>query len=150
MDSVDDPAPHVNNRSVGSTWLTLLATDLGIKKKKKKPKAKEGDDDFAAKLAALDLDKEGGDAAAEEQAQDGDMLVSLPGHSTPPWPRAGRFTSVAGATKHTEWASHLKVTHTDKISFNRKVGTGIWKHDDTTPIKYDLLLVCRSSGRVSV
>ncbi|KAJ0119118.1 eukaryotic translation initiation factor 2 beta subunit [Diaporthe amygdali] len=68
--------------------------DLGIKKKKKKPKAKEGDDDFAAKLAALDLDKEGGDAAAEEQAQDGDM----------------------------------------------KVGTGIWKHDDTTPIKYDLLL----------
>jgi translation initiation factor 2 subunit 2 len=44
---------------------------LGIKKKKKKPK-KDGDD-FAAKLAALDLDKEGGEAAADEPAQDGDM-----------------------------------------------------------------------------
>ncbi|KAG6358877.1 hypothetical protein INS49_012396 [Diaporthe citri] len=68
--------------------------DLGIKKKKKKKAPKEGDDDFAAKLAALDLDKEGGEAAADEQTQDGDM----------------------------------------------KQGTGIWTHDETTPIKYDLLL----------
>lgn len=35
--------------------------------------AKEGDDDFAAKLAALDLDKESGEAAGEEQGQEGDM-----------------------------------------------------------------------------
>lgn len=52
-------------------WLTRVETDLGIKKKKKKPSKK--DDDFAAKLAALDLDKEGGEAAAEESTQDGDM-----------------------------------------------------------------------------
>lgn len=70
------------------------ALDLGIKKKKKKKVAKEGDDDFAAKLATLDLDKEGGEAAGEEQSQDGDM----------------------------------------------KLGTGIWTHDETAPIKYDLLL----------
>jgi translation initiation factor 2 subunit 2 len=51
-----------------------LETDLGIKKKKKKKVAKDGEgDDFAAKLAALDLDKEGGEAADEETAQDGDM-----------------------------------------------------------------------------
>ncbi|KAI3392369.1 hypothetical protein diail_5757 [Diaporthe ilicicola] len=70
--------------------------DLGIKKKKKRTKTpKEVEDDFAAKLAALDLDKEGGEAgAADEPAQDGDM----------------------------------------------KQGTGVWSHDDTTPIKYDLLL----------
>lgn len=50
------------------------ALDLGIKKKKKKKVAKDGEgDDFAAKLAALDLDKEGGEAADEETAQDGDM-----------------------------------------------------------------------------
>lgn len=52
-----------------------MEIDLGIKKKKsnKKKVPKEGEDDFAAKLAALDLDKEGGEAAADEQAQDGDM-----------------------------------------------------------------------------
>lgn len=67
------------------TQLTKLGTDLGIKKKKKKTaKPKDGDDDFAAKLAALDLDKEGGEAATEEQAQDGDMYVALRCRVTPP------------------------------------------------------------------
>lgn len=48
--------------------------DLTLKKKKKKKAPKEGDD-FAAKLAALDLDKEGGEAHAEEtpEEQIGDM-----------------------------------------------------------------------------
>ncbi|KAI1809540.1 domain found in IF2B/IF5-domain-containing protein [Poronia punctata] len=64
--------------------------DLALKKKKKKPKTK--DDEFAAKLAALDLDKEGGEDKIDEQA--GDAMQ----------------------------------------------GTGIWQHDQTTPISYDLLL----------
>jgi len=64
--------------------------DLALKKKKKK-KGK-GDDEFAAKLAALDLDKEGGDDKQDEQAGDAAQ------------------------------------------------GTGIWQHDQTTPISYDLLL----------
>jgi translation initiation factor 2 subunit 2 len=70
---------------------------LNIKKKKKK-KTKEGEDDFAAKLKALNIeDQEGGEAepaAAEEAEQDGDM----------------------------------------------EAGTGIWAHDNTKPISYDLLL----------
>lgn len=68
--------------------------DLGIKKKKKNKKPKEGDDDFAARLAALNLEKEGGEATEEKPVQEGDM----------------------------------------------KLGTGIWSHDDQTPIQYDLLL----------
>ena len=52
-----------------------MKTDLGIKKKKKSKKPKEGDDDFAAKLAALDLEKEGGEGA-EEPVQEGDMYVA--------------------------------------------------------------------------
>ncbi|KAI0470616.1 domain found in IF2B/IF5-domain-containing protein [Xylariaceae sp. FL0804] len=69
--------------------------DLGMKKKKKKKTPKEGEDEFAAKLAALDLEKDGA-GAGEEEVDDhsGDM---------------------------------------DK-------GTGIWKHDETKPITYDLLL----------
>ncbi|KAL7623179.1 translation initiation factor eIF-2 beta subunit [Parahypoxylon ruwenzoriense] len=71
--------------------------DLTLKKKKKKkaPKAGEGDE-FAAKLAALDLEKEGEAEGAEGKGDDqaGDM---------------------------------------DK-------GTGIWGHDETKPISYDLLL----------
>ncbi|KAI0144108.1 domain found in IF2B/IF5-domain-containing protein [Hypoxylon sp. NC0597] len=72
--------------------------DLTLKKKKKKkaPKAGEGDE-FAAKLAALDLDKEGGEEGAPEtkgEEQSGDM----------------------------------------------EKGTGIWAHDETRPISYDLLL----------
>ncbi|KAI0394070.1 domain found in IF2B/IF5-domain-containing protein [Xylariaceae sp. FL0594] len=64
--------------------------DLALKKKKKKkPKT---DDEFAAKLAALDLEKEGGEEKVEEQAGDA------------------------------------------------KQGTGIWQHNQVTPISYDLLL----------
>jgi translation initiation factor 2 subunit 2 len=69
-----------------------------MKKKKKKKTAKEDGDDLAAKIAALELEKEGGEGegAAEEkpEEQSGDM---------------------------------------DK-------GTGIWQHDETKPISYDLLL----------
>lgn len=42
-----------------------------MKKKKKKKVAKEGDDEFAAKLAALDIDKEEGEEA--EAMDEGDM-----------------------------------------------------------------------------
>ncbi|CAJ2502912.1 Uu.00g103060.m01.CDS01 [Anthostomella pinea] len=70
--------------------------DLTLKKKKKKKVPKEGtEDEFAAKLAALDLEKDGGDGeetAAGEQS--GDM----------------------------------------------EQGTGIWKHDETKEISYELLL----------
>ncbi|KXJ87652.1 domain found in IF2B/IF5-domain-containing protein [Microdochium bolleyi] len=66
------------------------------KKKKKKTKTAEEGDEFAAKLAALDLDKDGEGAGeeADGEEQSGDM---------------------------------------DK-------GTGIWKHDETKNIGYDLLL----------
>ncbi|KAF3058577.1 putative eukaryotic translation initiation factor 2 subunit beta [Daldinia childiae] len=72
--------------------------DLALKKKKKKKatKADEGDE-FAAKLAALDLDKEGGAEGAADtkgEEQSGDM----------------------------------------------EKGTGIWSHDETKAISYDLLL----------
>lgn len=52
------------------------ALDLTLKKKKKKKVPKEGDDDFAKKLEALQLEgKEGEEpaAAAEDNQQDGDM-----------------------------------------------------------------------------
>lgn len=45
-----------------------------MKKKKKKSK-KESDDAFAAKLAALDIDKE--DAEESEAVQEGDMYVAF-------------------------------------------------------------------------
>ncbi|KAI1177689.1 domain found in IF2B/IF5-domain-containing protein [Nemania sp. FL0916] len=64
--------------------------DLTLKKKKKKPKPKAGDE-FAAKLAALDLDKDGEEASGE---QTGDP----------------------------------------------EKGTGIWQHNQTAPITYNLLL----------
>ncbi|KAI8956604.1 domain found in IF2B/IF5-domain-containing protein [Daldinia sp. FL1419] len=70
--------------------------DLTLKKKKKKkaPKADEGDE-FAAKIAALDLDKEGAEGAdGKGEEQSGDM----------------------------------------------EKGTGIWSHDETKAISYDLLL----------
>ncbi|KAI1463965.1 domain found in IF2B/IF5-domain-containing protein [Daldinia caldariorum] len=71
--------------------------DLTLKKKKKKkaPKADEGDE-FAAKIAALDLDKDGAEGAtdAKGEEQSGDM----------------------------------------------EKGTGIWSHDETKPISYNLLL----------
>jgi len=81
---------------------TAEGEDLGLgllKKKKKKKTPKEGEDEFAAKLAALDLEKDGeeGEAApaAEPAAVDaGDM----------------------------------------------EKGTGIWQHDDTKRIGYELLL----------
>lgn len=71
--------------------------DLSMKKKKKKKVPKEGaaEDDFAAKLAALDI--EGGDAGeapVEEAVVEGDM----------------------------------------------EKGTGIWAHDETKSIPYELLL----------
>lgn len=69
---------------------------LPMKKKKKKKTTKEVDDDLAAKIAALEVDKEDGEgeAEADQEEQTGDM---------------------------------------DK-------GTGIWQHDGTKPISYDLLL----------
>ncbi|KAI0502836.1 domain found in IF2B/IF5-domain-containing protein [Xylaria bambusicola] len=70
------------------------AADGGIDptlKKKKKKKPKTNDDEFAAKLAALNLDKEGEDNG-DEQAGDPEK------------------------------------------------GTGIWQHDQTTPIPYSMLL----------
>ncbi|KAI1500792.1 domain found in IF2B/IF5-domain-containing protein [Biscogniauxia marginata] len=70
--------------------------DLTLKKKKKKKAPKEGtEDEFAAKLAALDLEKGDGENGAENtEEQSGDM----------------------------------------------EKGTGIWKHDETKAISYDLLL----------
>lgn len=48
--------------------------DLTMKKKKKKKVPKEGDeDDFAAKLKALELDGKTEEAAAEEPLEEGDM-----------------------------------------------------------------------------
>lgn len=81
------------------TWLTLWVTDLGIKKKKKKKAPKEGDDDFAAKLAALDLDKEGGEDTSEEPTQDGDMYAFLPCRINNAYPGFGSSSLLAGATK---------------------------------------------------
>lgn len=46
-----------------------------MKKKKKKKPAKDGEDEFAAKLAALDIDKEGADEAVP--LQEGDMYVDV-------------------------------------------------------------------------
>ncbi|KAI0024248.1 domain found in IF2B/IF5-domain-containing protein [Xylariomycetidae sp. FL0641] len=69
--------------------------DLTLKKKKKKKAPKEGtEDDFAAKLAALDIDKEGGASDDKTEEQSGDL----------------------------------------------EKGTGIWQHDETKAISYDLLL----------
>jgi translation initiation factor 2 subunit 2 len=64
--------------------------DLSLKKKKKKKKAGEGEDAFAAKLAALDL-KEGEEAeegAADVDEGDMDKGTGIWGHdeSTPPIP----------------------------------------------------------------
>ncbi|KAK6076090.1 eukaryotic translation initiation factor 2 subunit beta [Seiridium cupressi] len=70
---------------------------LPMKKKKKKKVPKEGDDELAAKIAALEVDKEGGEGEDEpenQEEQSGDM----------------------------------------------EKGTGIWQHDGTKPISYDLLL----------
>lgn len=64
---------HVTHKHL-TDWLECIA-DLGMKKKKKKKAPKEGDDEFAAKLAALDIDKEGGDEA--EPVQEGDMYVYI-------------------------------------------------------------------------
>ncbi len=73
--------------------------DLSMKKKKKKKTPKEGEDDFTAKLAALDIEKEG---------EDGDAA-----------PAAAEPTTEAGDM--------------DK-------GTGIWQHDESKLIGYELLL----------
>ncbi|KAI2623729.1 domain found in IF2B/IF5-domain-containing protein [Xylaria nigripes] len=78
----DDEAPADEAAANGGLDLSLK------KKKKKKPKM---EDDFDAKLAALDLDKEG-ESKAAEQAGDPEK------------------------------------------------GTGIWQHDQTTPLAYSLLL----------
>ncbi|KAI0148799.1 domain found in IF2B/IF5-domain-containing protein [Xylariaceae sp. FL1272] len=53
--------------------------DLTLKKKKKKkPKAEGAEDDFAAKVAALDLEKDGGaDGKADEQAGDMDKGTGI-------------------------------------------------------------------------
>lgn len=73
--------------------------DLSMKKKKKKKVAKEGEDEFAAKLAALDIDKEGEDAEA---------------------------------------AAPTETKPVDQGDMDK--GTGIWEHDETKPIGYELLL----------
>jgi translation initiation factor 2 subunit 2 len=71
--------------------------DLTIKKKKKKKVVKEDEaDEFAAKLKALDLDKEGGGEAAATAAADEEGDIDA--------------------------------------------GTGVWSHDDSRPIAYELLL----------
>lgn len=44
--------------------------------------------------------------------------------------------------------THL-VTRADEYGLRRKQGTGIWKHDETTPIKYDLLLVSSVDASIS-
>lgn len=51
-----------------------VSTDLGLKKKKRKPGKKDAanDDEFAAKLAALDIEK---DAEEDPAEQEGDMCV---------------------------------------------------------------------------
>ncbi|KAH9906676.1 domain found in IF2B/IF5-domain-containing protein [Xylariomycetidae sp. FL2044] len=74
--------------------------DLGMKKKKKKKAPKEGtEDEFAAKIAALNLEKGAdGEAVADPTKADGGQEGDM-----------------------------------DK-------GTGIWEHDETKPIVYDLLL----------
>ena len=81
----------------------VAAADGGLdlsmmKKKKKTKKPKDEGDDFAAKLAALDIEKEegeeGGEAAVEKVEDVGDM----------------------------------------------EKGTGIWQHDETKKIGYELLL----------
>jgi len=73
--------------------------DLTMKKKKKKKVPKDGEDEFAAKLAALDIDKEAG----EEE------------------------TAVAKPEKVEDAGDMEK-------------GTGVWAHDDSKPIGYELLL----------
>ncbi|KAI1851060.1 hypothetical protein JX266_003725 [Neoarthrinium moseri] len=69
---------------------------LPMKKKKKKKVTKDEADELAAKIAALEVDKEGGEdeAEVEQEEQSGDM----------------------------------------------DQGTGIWQHDETKAISYDLLL----------
>jgi translation initiation factor 2 subunit 2 len=69
--------------------------DLSMKKKKKKKVAKDSEDEFSAKLAALDIEKDGG-KVEEEQTND-----------------------LTGDMDH---------------------GTGIWQHDETKTIGYELLL----------
>ncbi|KAI0885444.1 domain found in IF2B/IF5-domain-containing protein [Annulohypoxylon maeteangense] len=71
--------------------------DLLMKRRKKK-KTKAETDEFAAKLAALNLDKEGGDAEGATDAK------------------------------------------TEEQSGDMEKGTGIWSHDETKAISYDLLL----------
>ena len=69
--------------------------DLSTMKKKKKKAPKEGaKDDFAAKIAALDINDKDGEAAVEKPVDEGDM----------------------------------------------EKGTGIWQHDETKSISYELLL----------
>lgn len=69
--------------------------DLSMKKKKKKKVAKDSEDEFSAKLAALDIEKDGG-KVEEEQTND-----------------------LTGDMDH---------------------GTGIWQHNETKTIGYELLL----------
>lgn len=51
------------------------------------------------------------------------------------------------AQERTTSGAARKVPCTDKIALRRKQGTGIWAHDETTAIKYDLLLVCLAPER---
>lgn len=82
-------------------------------KKKKKRKPKEGDDDFASKLAALELEGKDGEEAPAEDSQEGDMAE--------------------GTGRKTATVLHLKYWPLTHI-------IGIWQHDNAAPITYNLLL----------
>lgn len=104
-----------------------------MKKKKKKKAPKEGDDEFSAKLAALDINKEGGED--EEVEQEGDMYVD-----PSPFSRTAIIIAEFRSTRLCS-SSHRHLHRYADYDY-RKAGTGIWSHDDVTAIKYDLLLVC--------
>jgi translation initiation factor 2 subunit 2 len=74
--------------------------DMSMKKKKKKKVPKDGEDEFAAKLAALDIEGKG-----------------------------------EGEEESAEKAEAKPEDHGDMHE-----GTGIWQHDETKAISYDLLL----------
>jgi translation initiation factor 2 subunit 2 len=92
--------PEADGAAEGEAAAADGGLDLTLKKKKKKKVPKDGEDDFTAKLAALDIEKDGedGEAAPTEagpaEVDDGDM----------------------------------------------EKGTGIWQHDQTKVIGYELLL----------
>lgn len=94
------------------------AIDLGMKKKKKKKVVKEGEDEFVAKLKALELD---GGAAAGEGVEDGGEGAG--DEDEVEAPTAAPTSSKAAAADG----------DMDK-------GTGIWAHDETKAVPFALLM----------